>query len=63
MYFGKNNPKHTYTLANTELEKVTSEKDLSVKITDDAKPSLQCIEAAKRASLALGFVKKDLFIL
>ena len=48
-------------MANTELEKITTEKDLSVHITDDAKPSLQCIEAAKKASLALGFVKKDLF--
>ena len=38
-YFGKNNPKHTYTLGNTELEKVTTEKDLGVHITDDAKPS------------------------
>ena len=58
MYFGKNNPKQTYTLGNTELEKVTTEKDLGVHITDDAKPSQQCIEAAKKASQALGFVKR-----
>ena len=58
MYFGKNNPKHTYLLGNTELEKVTNEKDLGVYITDDAKPSLQCVEAAKKASQALGFIKR-----
>ena len=58
VYFGKNNPKHTYLLGNTELEKVTNEKDLGVYITDDAKPSLQCVEAAKKASQALGFIKR-----
>ena len=47
MYFGKKNPKQTYLLGNTELEKVTNKKDLGVYITDDAKPSLQCVEAAK----------------
>ena len=58
MYFGINNPKHTYLLGNTDLEKVTNEKDLGVYITDDAKPSSQCVEAAKKASQALGFIKR-----
>ena len=58
MYFGENNPKHTYLLGNTELAKVTNEKDLGVYITDDANPSLQCVEAAKKASQALGFIKR-----
>ena len=50
MYFRKNNPKHTCTcvLGNTELAKVTNEKELCVYITDDAKPSLQCVKAAKK---------------
>lgn len=33
-------------------------KDLGIYITDDAKPSLQCTEAAKKASQALGFIKR-----
>ena len=47
MYFGHNNPKHTYVLGNTELAKLTNERDLDIHITEDVKPSLQCIEAAK----------------
>ena len=59
MYFGKDNPKHTYVLGNIELAKVTHKKDLGIiYISEDAKPSLQCIEAAKKASQALGFVKR-----
>ena len=48
MHFGKGNPEHTYKIGQTELVKVTEEKDLGVYIKNDAKPSLQCIEAAKR---------------
>ena len=59
MYFGhNNNPKHTYVLGNTELAKVTNERDLGRYITEDVKPSLQCVEAAKKASQALGFIKR-----
>ena len=58
IYFGKDNPKHIYVLGNIELAKVTNEKDLGIYISEDAKPSLQCIEAAKKASQALGFVKR-----
>ena len=58
MHFGKGNPEHTYKIGQTELVKVTEEKDLGVYIKNDAKPSLQCIEAAKKATQALGFVKR-----
>ena len=58
MYFGRNNPKHTYVLGNSELAEVTNEKNLGIYMTEDAKPSLQCVEAAKKASEALGFVKR-----
>lgn len=58
MYFGRDNPEHKYKIGTTELKRVTEEKDLGVHITNDAKPSLQCIEAAKKATQALGFVKR-----
>lgn len=58
MYFGRDNPEHKYKIGTTELKKVTEEKDLGVHITNDAKPSLQCTEAAKKATQALGFVKR-----
>ena len=58
MYFGRDNPEHKYKIGTTELKKVTEEKDLGVHITNDAKLSLQCTEAAKKATQALGFVKR-----
>ena len=48
MYFGRDNPEHNYKIGTTELKKVTEEKDLGVPITNDAKASLQCTEAAKK---------------
>ena len=40
------------------LAKVTHEKDIGIYITDDAKPSLQCVAAAKKHLQALGFINK-----
>ena len=42
--FGRSNPEHKYKIDETELFKIIKEKDLSVHITNEAKPSLQCIE-------------------
>ena len=42
--FRRRNPEHEYKIDETELLKITEEKDLSVHITNEAKPSLQCIE-------------------
>ena len=37
---------------------MTNEKDLGVYVTDDAKPSLQCVDPAENASQALEFIKR-----
>ena len=42
MHIGKRNPLYTYKMNGSKLEKVTIEKDLSVHISNDAKPSVQC---------------------
>ncbi|MEW8548554.1 MAG: reverse transcriptase family protein [Candidatus Thiodiazotropha sp.] len=58
MHVGRNNPRHDYKIGNTTLEKVSEECDLGVYLTEDLKPSLQCVKAAKKASSALGIVKR-----
>ena len=48
MHLGKI-PKHDYKVGNTTLDNVSQECDLGIYITEDLKPSLQCVEAAKKA--------------
>ena len=37
---------------------MTNEKDLGVYVTDDVKPSLQCVDPAENGSQALEFIKR-----
>ena len=51
-----------YTM-NTEdkgiqLEDITTEKDLGIRITRDLKPRVQCIQSAKKAQSVLGMVRR-----
>jgi len=56
-----------YTMSDgnntTQLQTVTVEKDLGVCITDDLKPTEQCIQAAKKAQLVLGIVNRQFNII
>ena len=58
MHIGRNNPRNDYKIGDVILEKVSEERDLGVYLSDDLKPSLQCVEAAKKASFALGIIKR-----
>ena len=58
MHIGRNNPRNDYKIGDVILEKVSEERDLGVYLSDDLKPSLQCVEAAKKASSALGIIKR-----
>jgi len=42
----------------TQLEAITQEKDLGIWITDDLKPTEQCVQAAKKAQAVLGMVNR-----
>ena len=55
---GRNNPRKDYKIGSVLLEKVSEERDLGVHFSDNLKPSLQCVEAAKKASSALGINKR-----
>ena len=57
MHLVKKNPRHDYKIGNTTLDKVSEERDLGVYLTEDLKPSLQCVEAAKKAASALGIIR------
>ena len=58
MHVGRNNPRNDYKIGSVLLEKVSEERDLGVHLSDNLKPSLQCFEAAKKASSALGIIKR-----
>ena len=51
-----------YTMADgdkiTQLETTTTEKDLGIWITNDLKPTEQCVQAARKAQSVLGMVNR-----
>ena len=48
MHFGRNNPRHSYVMHGTLLEKTGEERDLGVLIMSSAKPAAQCAKVACR---------------
>ena len=50
MHIGRKNKQYEYTMNGVALTKVQHEKDIGVLINHDLKPSLQCVEASRRAS-------------
>ena len=59
MHIGHKNKKAKYELLGKELEICEQEKDLGVIISNDLKSSKQCIEAEKKASKILGYIKRQ----
>src|SRR5664279_5739476 len=60
MHVGKKNKHYVYTMNNRQLESVEAEKDLGVIITEDGKPSVQCVEACAKANRVLGMIKRTI---
>ena len=54
MHFGKNNSQHKYKMNGVILSKTDAEKDVGVIVSNDCKPSKQCLAAAKKANSTLG---------
>ena len=54
MHIGMKNERFNYTMNGLDLIKVEHERDIEVLVNPDLKPSLQCSEAACRASADLG---------
>lgn len=59
LHVGRKNPKFSYFMNDVKLEVSSHEKDLGVIITDNLKPSMQCVEAAKKARFVLNQITRS----
>src|SRR6218665_3955356 len=60
MHMGKGNKKFQYNVGGVTLRASEEERDLGVIMHSSAKPSRQCVEAAKRANRILGMIKRTI---
>jgi len=60
MHMGKGNRKFEYNIGGVTLRASEEERDLGVIMHSSAKPSRQCVEAAKRANRILGMIKRTI---
>src|SRR6218665_439992 len=58
MHMGKGNKKFQYNIGGVTLRASEEERDLGAIMHCSAKPSRQCVEAAKRANRILGMTKR-----
>jgi ribonuclease P/MRP protein subunit RPP40 len=58
MHVGFNNPGHTYTMNNQQLEVTVEERDIGVCVTKSLKPSQQCAQAARSAQTVLSQISR-----
>jgi len=58
LHTGRNNNRFMYSMNGLPLEEIQEERDIEVVISNDLKPSKQCAEAARRASVVLGQVSR-----
>jgi len=58
LHTGRNNNRFMYSMNGLPLEEIQEERDIGVVISNDLKPSKQCAEAARRASVVLGQVSR-----
>ncbi len=56
MRIGINNDKVGYLMNRVELSVTNTEKDFGVMISDDLKPSNQCLKGVKTANRLVGFI-------
>ena len=59
LHIGKNNERFDYSLNGLTLEKVEYEKDIGVTIQSDLKPTIQCLNAAKKANQIIGQMSRS----
>ena len=59
LHFGKKNPKYAYTLNGKNVDSVSNQRDLGVRISDSCLPGDQCAQAAKKANQVLGQINRS----
>ena len=57
---GHNNAFHNYRMNGEELQSVPEETDLGIIVSNDLKPSKQCVSAVKKANMTLGMIKRHI---
>ena len=60
MHMGRGNKKFKYDIGGVAFRASEEERDLGVIMHSSAKPSRQCVEAAKRANRILGMIKRTI---
>src|SRR6218665_1086242 len=60
LHMGRGNKKFKYDIGGVALRASEEERDLGVIMHSSAKPSRQCVEAAKRANRILGMIKRTI---
>ncbi len=58
MHLEHDNPGHTYTMNGQQLGKTDEERDIGVAVTRSLKPTVQCMKAARIASMVLGQISR-----
>ena len=58
MHLGKKNKDYEYYMKGAVLSSVNQERDIGVLVESSLKPSLQCAEASRKASVVLGQITK-----
>jgi hypothetical protein len=61
MHMGHANPKFSYSMNGQELEETEEEKDISVVISSNMKPSAQCAVAPRTAQGVLGQITRAFY--
>ena len=60
LHIGHNNAFHSYRMNGEELQSVPEETDLGIIVSNDLKPSKQCVSAVKEANMTLGMIKRHI---
>ena len=60
LHIGHNNAYCDYSMNDEILQSVTEETDLGIIVSNDLKPSKQCVSAVKKANMTLGMIKRHI---
>ena len=59
LHIGYHNNDYVYEMNAQQLQNVTEETDLGIKVSNDLKPLKQCVSAAKKANMTLGTLYRE----
>ena len=57
LHIGHNNAYYDYSMNGEILQSVKEETDLGIIVSNDLKPSKQCVSGVKKANMTLGIIK------